>query len=89
LVRWRGLLCHCLQAWVNHQSTWPNALAYWLELQLDFLTILPWNQLVLATWWRCEVWSHAESSQFHCPLGDMSIGIPIVEYIRQWEISDH
>jgi hypothetical protein len=31
----------------------------------------------------------AESSQFHYPLEDTSRGIPIVEYIRQWEISDY
>jgi hypothetical protein len=30
-----------------------------------------------------------KSLQFHCPLGDMPSGIPIVENIRQWEISDN
>jgi hypothetical protein len=30
-----------------------------------------------------------ESSQLHCPFGDAPGGVPIVEDIRQWEISDH
>jgi hypothetical protein len=36
---------------------------------------------------RLEV--ESKSLQFHCPLGDKSSGIPIVEYIREWEISDN
>jgi hypothetical protein len=30
-----------------------------------------------------------ENPQFHCPLGGAPSAIPIVEDIRQWEISDH
>jgi hypothetical protein len=30
-----------------------------------------------------------ESYQLHCPLGDASSGISIVENIHQWEISDN
>jgi hypothetical protein len=36
---------------------------------------------------RLEV--EGEGPQLHCPLGDAPGGIPIVEDIRQWEVSDH
>jgi hypothetical protein len=30
-----------------------------------------------------------KGSQLYCPLGDTPGGIPIVEYICQWEVEDH
>ena len=87
--RWTKLL-HCLRRyWVSRRSTLPNALECSGVLEFDFLAIQPRSRLVPVTWLLFLVWSYFQGFQFNRPLWDSSSGIPIVEYIAQWEVSYH